>query len=321
MLADADDVALDAGARSPGAWLAHQTRSGRARGDGGGAARRGADGRGGARSRRRWRPAGHPRAGPRDRPVARRAPRRPGPRGAAEGGGAPARRGRPLRPSAAAGARPQGPGGAGARPRRGGGAPPARGRGARRPPHHAAELAGPRRRLHRHPHPGARPRRGPAEDLPGVHDRARATRPSVPTTRSPACRTRGGSARRSAPCSSAFPAKLLPQHGGTATTVMVTIPFEQLRSRPRRGRPRHRGPDHRRPGTTARLHGGPDSRRARRRPPRCSTSAAPAGCSRRPSARRWPSATRSAARRAARSPPPGARPITGSPGAGAGGRT
>ena len=117
-----------------------------------------------------------------------------------------------------------------------------------------------------------------------------------------------------------LPGKLLPQHGGAATTVMVTIPFEQLRA----------GVGAADLGTEA---GSPPARfdgsRARQDlipvvlggASEVLDLVARAGCSRRPSAERWPSATRGAARRGARSPQPGARPTTGSSGAGAGGRT
>ena len=77
-------------------------------------------------------------------------------------------------------------------------------------------------------HPVARPR--PAADLPGAF-----TSPANTTTRSPVRRTgsptTAASAKPSAPCWSTSTRPSCPQHGGDATTVMVTIGLESLRSR------------------------------------------------------------------------------------------
>ena len=51
-----------------------------------------------------------------------------------------------------------------------------------------------------------------------------------------------------------LPAKVLPQHGGTATSVMVTIPFDAAQVGPRCRRPGHRRPDHRHRGPPTGLH-------------------------------------------------------------------
>ena len=98
VLAGADDVALDAGARSPGAWLAHQTRSGRGEAM---AAERLAEA-----LTTRWRQvqaalaAGEVTRG-QARVIVQSLDELPDdldPELLREGGGAPARRGRPLRP-------------------------------------------------------------------------------------------------------------------------------------------------------------------------------------------------------------------------------
>ena len=55
----------------------------------------------------------------------------------------------------------------------------------------------------------------------------------------------------------------LPDHGGQATTVMVTIPWRGLQSRARHRAARHRRADHRRRGPPAGLHRRPRPRRPR----------------------------------------------------------
>ena len=56
----------------------------------------------------------------------------------------------------------------------------------------------------------------------------------------------------------------LPKHGGTATSVMVTLDFDTLLDRHRCRRHLHRRPDHRRPSPPARLPGPDHPRRPRR---------------------------------------------------------
>ena len=84
----------------------------------------------------------------------------------------------------------------------------------------------------------------------------------------------------------ALPAKVLPRQGGSATTLVVTIPLDQLRRaggrRRRRGGRRGTGATLRHRGAAAGLHG-PDRARGPRRPgPAAAPRAGPAALQRRP---------------------------------------
>ncbi len=116
-----------------------------------------------------------------------------------------------------------------------------------------------------------------------------------------------------------LPAHGLPQHGGTATTVMVILDFDTLKTDagsgippgPGSGSPRRRpgtgAPPNKPDGSPARQASSPSSSAAEAR---SSTSAAPDASSPPRSGRRWPSGTAHAPPTAARSPPPGAKPTT-----------
>lgn len=116
--------------------------------------------------------------------------------------------------------------------------------------------------------------------------------------------------------------RALPEHGGDATTVMVTLSLDDLRSRLATA------------GVITSDHGEISAAEARRLActaqiipvvlgsrDRSSTSAAPPASSRQRRGRRCGCAMAAAAPRAAPSPPPGPRPTTGNPGQPAGQRT
>ena len=114
----------------------------------------------------------------------------------------------------------------------------------------------------------------------------------------------------------------LPLHGGTATTVVVTIPYDGLATGDGCRHPRRRHPHLRRRGPPAGLHRRDHPRRPRRelRGPRPRPHPTPV--LRRRSARPSPSSNAPARPTAAPSPPPGAKHITpATPGAAADART
>jgi hypothetical protein len=113
----------------------------------------------------------------------------------------------------------------------------------------------------------------------------------------------------------------MPLHGGDATTVLVTIDLETLRSR--LAGVGMVGEEPISAGQARRLAAPRPSSRSSSAAPRCRwTSGGPIDCSRRTSARRWRCATGAVGPRGARSRRRGARPTTPpTPGSGAAGRT
>ena len=128
-----------------------------------------------------------------------------------------------------------------------------------------------RRRVDRHQRPRPRPRRQPAAGLP-----QRFLRPPPPPPRPRGSRTVETDefaqlplARQRGEAFVAFleniPTTSLPRHGGTATSVMITLDYDTLASRGRARDHLHRRPDHRRPSPPAGLPGRDHPRRPRRR--------------------------------------------------------
>ncbi len=113
-----------------------------------------------------------------------------------------------------------------------------------------------------------------------------------------------------------IPTDSLPRHGGTATTVTVTLDLDPFSpgSASRPPRPATASRQEKPDGSPARPGSSPSSSAGKER---SSTSAVPDDSSRTPSARPSTSATRAAPRPAAPCPPRSARPTTSSPGAGA----
>ena len=196
VLAGADDIAVETGARSTAAWLADETR------DAHGTVRRHAalaasarpevdPDRGRVRGRR-----GEPGPDPGDRRSSRGPARRPGRRPAGQGRDPAGHRGRQARAARAEDVRVPDPGVPGPRHRRGGRVPEAARRGAARPGGDQALLPSPRRRLHRPQRPDPRPPRQPAPHLPRRLHLTAQQAGSATSTTSPCP---AAAARRSAP--------------------------------------------------------------------------------------------------------------------------
>ena len=188
------------------------------------------------------------------------------------------------------------------------GAAQARGRGTQGPQDDDPDDPGQRGRDHDDPDPGAGRHRGPAADLPARVDQPpHRTDATVPWRRATAAARRDGDGRRGIDSlpdpagSGVLLAAGAPrpgpdaEHGGTATSVVVTMDFETLKSglgdRDHRHRPGHHGqrspPVWRAPGTS--------SRPSWVGSPRSSTWAAAGGSTRPPSGGPWASATSTAA--------------------------
>ena len=296
VLAASDDVADDAGARSPAAWLAHHTRSSH------GAAL--ADARVAEALEHRWHQV---RAGllagsvnlEQARVITRALDDLPDDLDADVVSRAEVylvEQAAALRSAAPAGPGPQGPRGRRPRRRRGPRTPRPRGRGAPRPPPHPPHLPPPRRRHHRDPRPRLRRRRRTPAHLPrGLRQPTpRPTRQTIPTPRPPPAAA--GERRYEVRLGRAFCALLeaLPAKRPAPPRRLGHHPGRHHRARPAappgrrrqpRGRPRRTRATLGHRGAAAGLHRPDRPRRPRRQGAAAAPRAGPTALQRRPTPR------------------------------------